>query len=79
MRKQLSLEKSLLEICKILKLFAKTLTADDKYSLLNRDNFTKPIQIQLSEKQKAFSQVFFEFLKFRLNAELFPKRNERHS
>ena len=79
MRKQLSWEKSLLEICKILKLFSKTLTADDKYSLLNRDNFTKPIQIQLSEKQKAFSQVFFEFFKFRLNAELFPKRNERHS
>ena len=54
-----------------------TLTVDDKYSLLNRDNLTKPIQIQLSEKQKAFLQFFFfPFLKFRLHFEHFPKRNE---
>ena len=32
-----------------------TLTVDDKYSLINRDNLTEPIQILLSEKQKAFS------------------------
>ena len=35
--KQLSFKKSLLRICKILSLFVNTLTADDKYSLLNRD------------------------------------------
>ena len=57
----------------------KTLTADNKYFLLNRDNLTEPVQILLSEKQKAFSQFFFEFLKFRLNFEHFLNRNDRHS
>ena len=68
----------LLEICKILRLFVKTLTADDKNSLLNRDNLTEPIHILLSVKQKAFLQ-FLGFLKFTLNFEHFPKRNEPHS
>ena len=40
----MSWKKSLLVICKILGLFINTLTADDKYSLLNRDNLTQPIQ-----------------------------------
>ena len=30
------------------------MTADDKYSLLNRDNLTQPIPTQLSQKQNAF-------------------------
>ena len=34
------------------------MTADDQYSLLNRDNLTQPIQKQLSQKQKAFSELF---------------------
>ena len=65
---------------KILKLFVKTLTPDDKYFLLKRDNLMEPIQILLSEKQKVFLQFFcFAFLKFRLNFEHFPKRNEHYS
>ena len=44
---------SLLEICKML-----TLAADDKYSLLNRDNSFQPIQMQLSQKQKFFRNFF---------------------
>ena len=73
-------KKSILEISKILKLFVKKLTADDKYSVLNRDNLTESIQILLFEKQKASSGFFFffAFLKFRLNCEHFPKRNEPH-
>ena len=63
---------------KIFKLFVKTLTADDKYSLRNRDNLMEAIQILLSEKQKGFSQFFFAFLNFRSNLEHFPKRNETH-
>ena len=47
--------KSLLVICKISTLFPNTLSADGKYSLLNRDNLTQPIQMQLSRKQKTFS------------------------
>ena len=33
----------------------------------------------LSEKQKAFPQFFFAFLKFRLNFEHFPKRDDSQS
>ena len=79
LRKQFSWKESLLEICKILRLFVNTLTADDKDSLLNRDNLTEQIRILLSGKQKAFSQFFSEFSKFRLNFEYFPKRDNRHS
>ena len=60
-------KKSLLVLCKILRLFFNTLTADDNYSVLNRDNLTQPIQILLSHKQKAFSEFFAVFLKSTLN------------
>ena len=40
----------LIVICKILGLFVNTMTVGDKYSLLNRDNLTQPIQMQLSRK-----------------------------
>ena len=66
-------EKSLLVLCKILRLFVNTLTADDKYSLLNRINLTQPIQILLSKKQKTFSKFFAPFLKSTLNFEIFQK------
>ena len=49
------LEKSLLVIHKILIVFVNTLTADDKHYLLNKDNLTQPIQMQLYQKQKTFS------------------------
>ena len=52
--RQLTYKNSLLVICKILWLFFNRLTADDKYSLLNKDNLTQPIQMQLSQKQKWF-------------------------
>ena len=43
----------------ILRLFVNTLTADEKYSLLNRGNLAQHIQMHLSRKQKDFSQIFF--------------------
>ena len=49
-------------ISDILGLFANTLTADDKYSLHNRKNLPKPIQMQLSKKLKKFSRFFAAFL-----------------
>ena len=52
------LEKSLLVIHKILIVFVNTLTADDKHYLLNKDNLTQPIQMQLYQKQKTFSEFF---------------------
>ena len=61
-------------ICKILGLFVNPLTADDKYSLLNRGNLFEHLQMQLSEKQKIFSEFFFAFSKFSFNFELFQQK-----
>ena len=59
MRGQLSHKKYLLAICKISKLFRNTLSPDGKYSLLDRDNLTQRIQMELSQKQKTLSEFFF--------------------
>ena len=68
-------KKSLLVIHKILRVFFNTLTVDDKHYLLNRDNLTQPIQIQLSQKEKTFSPFFFfAFLKSILNFKHLPKK-----
>ena len=55
-------------------MFVNTLTADDKYSLLNRDNLRQPIRTTLSQKHKAFSQFFLAFSKSKLNFEHIPKK-----
>ena len=60
-------------------MFVNTLTADDKYSLLNRDNLTQQNRTQLSQKQRAFSQFFVPFSKYTLNFEDFEKRDDPHS
>ena len=66
----------MLVLCKRLKLFVNTLTVDDKYSLLNRDNLTQTIQLLLSQKQKTFSRFFVAFLKSKLNFEHFQKKHD---
>ena len=60
-------------------MFVNTLTADDKYSLLNRDNLTQPIRKKLSEKHKSFSEYFLAFSKSTLNFEHFEKKDDPHS
>ena len=37
------------------------LTADYKYSLLNREKLRQPDQMQLSQKQRTFSEFVFAF------------------
>ena len=74
--RQLTCKKSVLVTCR---LFPNTLSADGKYSLLNRDNLTQPIQMQLSRKQKTFSEFFSAFLKSSLNFEHFQKKDDSHS
>ena len=69
----------MLVLCKILSLFVNTLTADDKYSLLNSDNLTQSIQTLLSQKKKTFSQFFSSFLKPTLNFEHFRKKDDPQS
>ena len=58
---QLSWKKSLLVICKILRLFPNTLSADIKYSLFKRDNLTQPIQMQVIRKQNFFLNFLLHF------------------
>ena len=64
----------MLVLRKILGLFVNTLSEDDRYCLLYKDNLLQPIQILLSQKQKTFSQFFSPFLKSTLNFERFQKK-----
>ena len=63
-------------IDKILRLFVNTLTVNDKHYLLNRENLTQQIEMQLSEKQKAFSEFFFPVLKSILNFKHLAKKDD---
>ena len=60
---------------KILRLFVYTLTVNEKRFLHNRDNLTQQIQLQLSVKEKTFSEFFFAFLKSILNFKHLPKND----
>ena len=60
---------------KILIPFPNRLTADEKYSLLNRDNLKEAIQTLLSQKPKTLSQFFSSFLKSILNFEHFQTKD----
>ena len=61
--KKLSCKKSLLLTCKILGLLVTTLAPNEMYLVLNKDNLTIEIHMQVSEKLKGFSQFFAAFLK----------------
>ena len=69
----------MLVLCKFLRLLVKTLTDDEKYSLLYRENLTQPIQILLSQKRKTFSRFFSAFLKSTLNFPDFQKKYDLQS
>ena len=69
----------MLVLCKFLRLLVNTLTDDEKYSLLYRENLTQPIQILLSQKRKTFSELFCAFLKATLNFAHFQEKNDSHS
>ena len=60
-------------------MFVNTLTADDKYFLLNRDNLMQPIRTQLSQNDKAFCEFFLAFSKSTLNFEHFEKKDDPRS
>ena len=47
--------------CKILILLVNTLAVHEKYPVLNRDNLTIPIQMQLSQQQKPFLHFSLHF------------------
>ena len=63
----------------MVRLFVNAFTPGGQHYLLNRHNLTQPIQMQLSQKQKTFSEFFFAFLKSILNFKHFPKKDDPHS
>ena len=73
LQRQLSWKESLLLTCQILGLLVNILAADDKHPVLKRNNLTIPIQTELSQKRKTFSQIFAAFLKARLNFKYFQE------
>ena len=76
----MSLKKTLLVICKVLRAFVNTFRVDDKYSLLNRDNLTQGIQTQLSQKKNIYFRQFFSaFLKSRLRFVHFRMKDDTDS
>ena len=75
-RGKLSYNKSTSDRCEILRLFLNALTADDKYSGSNIQNFPQQFQTPLSQKQKIFSGLFIAFLKCAWNLEHFQKKDE---
>ena len=70
---KLSWKKTALLWSKILRLFANTLTADDKYSCRIIQKFPPQFQTLLSEKWKTFSGFFIAFPKCAWNLEHFEK------
>ena len=64
----------------VLLVFVKIWTADGKYPVQDCDNLQLPIQMQLSEKRKTFSQFFFfPFLEAKPNFKDFEKNDDCHS
>ena len=69
----------MLVLYKFLRLLVKTLTDNEKYSLLYRDNLTQQIDILLSQNPKTFSQLSSEILEYTLNIAHFQKADDPHS
>ena len=72
--KVIELQKFLLDTWKFFRPFLNTLTADDRYSLISKNNWMQTIQMHLSQKPKIFSELFCAFFEFVLNFEQFQKK-----
>ena len=59
--------------------FVDTLPAHVKYYVEHYQNSRLPIQMQLSEKRKTFSQVFLPFLQSPSNFKHIEKKDHAHS
>ena len=71
--------KSALFKFEILGLIVNRLTADDKYSSRNIQNWNQELQTAISQKQKTFSGVFLTYLKSITNSKAFAKKVESAS
>ena len=73
---QLSRKKSLLLACEILGLLVNTMEAHVRYPVLNKENLTISIQMQLLQKQTTFSPFWAGFPKSRLKFKYFGKKDD---
>ena len=76
--RQFSWKNFLLVICKFLTLFLQKLAADQKYSLLNKDNLRQQFRCNYLRKKDLF-WICFPFLKTVLKFEYFQKKDDPHS
>ena len=74
--RKFSWKKSFVLTCQFLGVLVNTLATDEKYPVLNRDNLTISIQMQLSQTQETLSQAFCAFLKSTLSFQYFEKRDD---
>ena len=63
----------------ILPVFVETLTVDGKYPVQFCENFQLPIQMQLSEKPKHFSQFLFHWWNLLQIWNILNKKDDPHS
>ena len=68
-----------LDLGDILGVFVNILTDDAKYSVQYCENLLLPIQMQLSEEPKAFSELFVPFLESTSNVRNFEIEVDCHS
>ena len=68
-----------LALGEVLGRFVNTLSADGNYHVHGCENLQFPVEMQLSEKRKPFSEVFFLFLDSTSNSEHFERKDDRHS
>ena len=69
----MELQKSLLQTWKFFTRFFNIFTADDKYSLISRDNWMQTIQMYFSQKEKILSHFFSAFFESALKFKHFQK------
>ena len=60
-------------------MFRYTLTANDNYNVQDCVNLSSPIQMELSLKQKTFSDFFVPFLESTSNFKHLEKKDDRDS
>ena len=77
--RELTWKMSPLVLGEIVGVFLNTLTDDGMYPVQGCENLQLPIQMQLSEKRKPFSEVFFLFLDSTSNSEHSERKDDRHS
>ena len=77
--KVIECEKSFLVIWNVSRLFVNTLTADDKYSLISKDNSMQTIQRHFSQKQNIFFAFFSCIFQVCIKFPKFSNKDDPHS